>query len=452
MTDLPKESYRTRHALTLTKTLIIFAVFGLLAELVNIIVDGMVILNAKSGIFPGLYRDLETAGSVCLVVTAVAWIIYSFSFLIWVYARCETAVTFAINKPMPFGPGLSVLWFLIPVANLFMPYYVITGIWDASLPSAGNDEPYASQRIVKKWWCFYLFSLVGGLLLHFTGRLSFLDAYEIHFEFLSGVILLVIHTFLALYSIRLVKSIDAMQSSKKVEVENKIKQKEPLPYRSTNKLTKVLIYLGLARIGLGGACLIFIWGVFLQGYEVALKGGALAENLPLVVVYYILCVISGIVFLYWVNRSCKNAHRLSLYKPMKYSSGWAVGYFFIPLVNLFMPMKVLVAIWNNSNPETDKEGSDIVPELIGCWWFLFVVEAIIERLILRGIARYMVIDGGKYFGPFCFFACSLFLCDMIMTCCCIAVVKRINGLQEKKMSGIQSGDLNSDEQPEPESD
>jgi DNA-binding CsgD family transcriptional regulator len=87
-------------------------------------------------------------------------------------------------------------------------------------------------------------------------------------------------------------------------------------------------------------------------------------------VFYLLAsVVVQILLLIWVYRSARNLLTLGI-QGIRYSPGWAVGWFFIPFANLIMPPLVLTEIWKASGPAA---GSDdwrrgSLNLFIPLWW------------------------------------------------------------------------------------
>src|ERR1044072_835531 len=82
-------------------------------------------------------------------------------------------------------------------------------------------------------------------------------------------------------------------------------------------------------------------------------------------------ILTVIFFLIWLNRSYKNLTPLGA-QHLEFSSGWAVGYWFIPFVNLLKPFQVVREVWNQSDPDADPQlnflTSTGTPALLGFWW------------------------------------------------------------------------------------
>jgi len=87
-------------------------------------------------------------------------------------------------------------------------------------------------------------------------------------------------------------------------------------------------------------------------------------------------------FLVWFHRMHNNLPGLGG-RELKYSPGWAVGGFFVPILDLVRPFQVMREVWHGSDPaglERDiSPGGPAArnalgaPPLVGWWWGLFVV-------------------------------------------------------------------------------
>ena len=93
--------------------------------------------------------------------------------------------------------------------------------------------------------------------------------------------------------------------------------------------------------------------------------------LGLIAVKVMAYIASIVFFLMWLYRVYKNLEVLKV-QNLDASAGWAVGYWFIPILNLFKPLKVVSEVYNGSNAETAKNGygfSDTTtPAMLGFWW------------------------------------------------------------------------------------
>jgi hypothetical protein len=97
---------------------------------------------------------------------------------------------------------------------------------------------------------------------------------------------------------------------------------------------------------------------------------------------------TSIVFLVWLNLSYKNLYVL---RPsfLKFSSGWAVGYWFIPFLNLWKPFQVVREVWWESDPEIPQdqmfltESLHSAPTYMGVWWAFWLGSNIANNIAGR---------------------------------------------------------------------
>jgi hypothetical protein len=93
-----------------------------------------------------------------------------------------------------------------------------------------------------------------------------------------------------------------------------------------------------------------------------------------------------IAFLVWLHRVAKNLPALANPKSrVEYTPGWAVGTFFIPLANLFLPYRAVKEIWVKSDPSVRTEddrmfASSSAPPLLLGWWITWIATNILGRV------------------------------------------------------------------------
>lgn len=92
-------------------------------------------------------------------------------------------------------------------------------------------------------------------------------------------------------------------------------------------------------------------------------------------------LVSSIAFLVWVHRATTNNHAFGA-KELTTTPGWSVGYYFIPIVNLFKPYSTMQETWRVSQSPSDWKsiGSSF---LIGVWWFFIIVDRIASQIASR---------------------------------------------------------------------
>jgi len=101
-------------------------------------------------------------------------------------------------------------------------------------------------------------------------------------------------------------------------------------------------------------------------------------------------IIGMIIFLIWVHRANKNLHAFQ--NPiLRFSPGWAVGWFFVPIMWLFRPYQVLNEISKASNPDLDPNIHDVnhlpASAIVGVWWAFFLISNYVSWFTFRYILR-----------------------------------------------------------------
>lgn len=105
------------------------------------------------------------------------------------------------------------------------------------------------------------------------------------------------------------------------------------------------------------------------------------------VFYLLLYLITALFFCLWIYRAHKNLPSLNA-GDLKYTPGWAVGGFFVPIWNLFRPYQVMQEIWKASDPSVntyDKLAWKQAPAsyFVRFWWALWIIEHFIGRFGFR---------------------------------------------------------------------
>lgn len=120
-----------------------------------------------------------------------------------------------------------------------------------------------------------------------------------------------------------------------------------------------------------------------SSYGVALPGENAAVDLVLAaidaaqVVTFLVC---GFVCLKWVYRASLNAHALA--EGLRTSPGWSIGWFFVPIANLWKPFQGLREAWQvSADPKAWQ--AQPTPELFRWWWGLWLVSGILGNVASR---------------------------------------------------------------------
>lgn len=82
-------------------------------------------------------------------------------------------------------------------------------------------------------------------------------------------------------------------------------------------------------------------------------------------------------FLRFIHRTAKNLQQ-KYGREMRFTPGWSIGYFFIPILNLFRPYQAVKDIWETSSSKADNEDA-----LVGVWWAFWILSNILGRAAMK---------------------------------------------------------------------
>jgi hypothetical protein len=99
------------------------------------------------------------------------------------------------------------------------------------------------------------------------------------------------------------------------------------------------------------------------------------------VAYIVLLLATSVVVLVWIYDANRNAHALGA-AGMRFAPGWAVGWYFIPIFNLWKPYQAMKEIWKASADPGNWQAQPRSP-LLPWWWFLWIVSCIVANAMFR---------------------------------------------------------------------
>lgn len=152
--------------------------------------------------------------------------------------------------------------------------------------------------------------------------------------------------------------------------------------RGLTRLLNVFLTLGAVMALLCLVMTVSMPGLFIRGNgsEAELLASATRQQF-LDLLFGGLAVATAITFGNWIVRANRNARALCAH-GLRVSPGWAVGFFFIPLVNLWRPYQAMKDLWRASESPNDW-GSVPVGAVVRNWWTLWILHGGIGYLAMR---------------------------------------------------------------------
>lgn len=155
----------------------------------------------------------------------------------------------------------------------------------------------------------------------------------------------------------------------------------------------------------------------------------------IVVLGVLLSMVAGVVYLIWLYRAYQNLPALGVGK-LEASPGWAVGYYFIPFLNLVRPYQTMVEIVRGSAPQTDAMNGNVRTSIVGWWWAGWILAGVLGQVsgvIVQGDAPDLAtlrVAGSL--------DVAMHLISLLTAILAIRIVHRVTSGQEEKSRVVRS--------------
>jgi hypothetical protein len=113
------------------------------------------------------------------------------------------------------------------------------------------------------------------------------------------------------------------------------------------------------------------------------------ENLGLILVdglqslfAFVVLLFTIVVFCLWLRRS-NAALRTGGVSGLRFTPGWAVGWWFVPFANLYKPYEVMVELWRATTPGRDDWAFAPRSPALGWWWGFWIVSSLAGNAAAR---------------------------------------------------------------------
>ena len=156
-------------------------------------------------------------------------------------------------------------------------------------------------------------------------------------------------------------------------------------------------------------------------------------------IYIIVSIISSITFLTWIYRANLNCHHFGA-EGMRFTPGWSIGWYFIPIPNLWKPYQAMKEIWGVSkNPSDWQDESDST--LLGWWWAFWLVSVTSGLPMLNASVN---LDSVSSLESFTTLLIVYNIIDIISCLIVLSIVATIASNQEKLVSDFSTPNWKND--------
>jgi hypothetical protein len=94
--------------------------------------------------------------------------------------------------------------------------------------------------------------------------------------------------------------------------------------------------------------------------------------------FFLLYLVSVVLVSMWIYRAHANLFAAGLH-DLEYTPGWSVGWFFVPIANLFKPVQAMRELWNASYGTSNSFGGS-TPGTVSAWWACFIGGNILSNI------------------------------------------------------------------------
>jgi hypothetical protein len=112
------------------------------------------------------------------------------------------------------------------------------------------------------------------------------------------------------------------------------------------------------------------------------------------IIYLAANLVAIIMFIRWFRRAYYNLHQLPV--SVTYTEGWAAGAWFVPILNLFRPYRIMKELYTESRSFLQRREVSFThltsTTAVGIWWALWVLSSFIGQFVFRYTMRADTID------------------------------------------------------------
>ncbi|WP_240138719.1 DUF4328 domain-containing protein [Streptomyces sp. MUM 178J] len=137
---------------------------------------------------------------------------------------------------------------------------------------------------------------------------------------------------------------------------------------------------------------------------------------------------TAVLFIIWFFRVRKNA---GVFAPdlMTRGPGWAIGAWFIPIANLWIPRGVAAEVWTASRPDAYAPDRSQPRTPLNLWWTVWVVTLVFGRYASRIYDRAETAEEIRHAAGLAAVSCLL---DIVAAVLAVLFVRRLTAMQHAK--------------------
>ncbi len=164
-------------------------------------------------------------------------------------------------------------------------------------------------------------------------------------------------------------------------------------FKSLATLTKWIRYVLYAQVVIATLAIILgflerqLLSAYADGAYASLQAAFADGNTAIVLLQgtgiasLIAFIASALLILKWIYRANANLRQLGA-QNMRYTPAWSIGYYFIPVFNLWKPYQAMKEIWMASKNPLDWQAIK-TPLILPAWWALWLISNLLNQSVFR---------------------------------------------------------------------
>ena len=165
--------------------------------------------------------------------------------------------------------------------------------------------------------------------------------------------------------------------------ENSIRLR-PNGQRAKTAIILIWIIFGIGILSLISSLLQYILLQKVANGEVVSASSADFNDIREIIIrilYSLAFIVSAVTFIRWFRRAYFNLHLLK--KGLYQTEGWAAGAWFVPILNFFVPYKIMKELYKESNKLliNNNQLEQLKLGTVGWWWTLWITNWVVNRVL-----------------------------------------------------------------------
>ena len=154
-------------------------------------------------------------------------------------------------------------------------------------------------------------------------------------------------------------------------------------------------------------------------------------------VYFAALIAAIVLFIRWFHAAYANLRALKQ-PALRYRTGWAIGSWFVPFLNLWRPKQIANDIWRGSDPDAPAFTQAAWPTLpitplLGAWWAAWIIGSLLSNAVGRAIWRADAAEDIRSAARFEIFTTGV---EILAAVLAVAVVWKLTARQELRAQRV----------------